>query len=311
MLLTVLLFFAGLLFLYGGAEVLVRGSANLAFSFGIRPLVVGMTIVAFATSMPEMMVSLSAAIKGSADMAAGNVIGSNVANIGLILGTAACLTVLPVGRGVLFREVPFMLMVSGLVCLFVIDGLLSFSDGVILFLTLLAFVGYCVYTSRSPGVGAGSAAQLRVDRPRELLLVVLGIVGLALGAEMMVRSAVVMARAFGISELVIGMTVVAVGTSLPELAASIVSAAKGQIDISVGNVIGSNIFNLGFVLGVCPMIRPLPVDPTLLHLELPAMMLFSLMIFPLVGRSGTLTRGKGVILLLLYVVFIGVMTWRS
>ena len=314
MVFTLLLFFAGLLLLYYGAESLVTGSSRLAFSFGIRPLVIGMTVVAFATSTPELLVSLLAAIKGSADIATGNIIGSNIANIGLILGAAAILHPLTVGRRTLLREIPIMILSGILLYLLALDGQLGFGDGLILFVLLLAFLFYCLRMGRSdtpvaPEIAADGAASNR--RGRDLVLVLLGIVGLGVGAELMVRSAVTMARYFGLSELVIGMTIVALGTSLPELAASMMSAWKGEMDISVGNVIGSNIFNVLFVLGICPMLRPLIVDPAVLRFEMPYMLVFSMLLIPLIWHRNGLGRRRGVVLLGIYLLFIGLMFIRE
>lgn len=311
MVLVVLLFFAGLLLLYYGAEYLVTGSSRLAFSFGVRPLIVGMTVIAFATSMPELMVSLFAAFKGSSDIAAGNIIGSNIANIGLILGVAALLSPMMVARSTLRREIPFMIGASFLIYIFSLDGTLGFLNGLILFLLLLIFLYYCLRTARLPSYAheenAAAVPSGTEPRGRNLLYIVFGILGLGLGAELMVRSAVIIATALGISELVIGMTIVALGTSLPELAASVVSAWKGEMDLSVGNVIGSNIFNLLFVLGICPMIRPLAIAPSVLRFEFPIMIAFSLVLIPLLWPGLRLNRPRGAMLLVGYLIFVGVL----
>jgi len=312
MFLTVLLFLAGLFLLYYGAESLVSGSSRLAFSYGIRPLVVGMTVVAFATSTPELLVSLLAAIRGSADIAAGNIVGSNIANIGLILGAAALLQPLGVGRATQTREIPIMIGASALFYMMILDGVIGFANGLVLFLLLLAFLVYCLRTGRAAAEPAGTepagtepaVAADRRERLRDLVLILLGIVGLMIGAELMVRSAVTIARYFGVSELVIGMSIVALGTSLPELAASLMSAWKGEMDLSIGNVIGSNIFNLLFVLGICPMLRPLAVDPSILVFEVPIMLAFSILLIPLIGRSRRLGRPQGGLLLAGYLAFI-------
>jgi cation:H+ antiporter len=314
MVFTLLLFFAGLLLLYYGAEYLVTGSSRLAYSFGISPLVIGMTVVAFATSTPELLVSLLAAIKGSADIATGNIIGSNVANIGLILGAAAILHPLTVSRRTLLREIPIMIFSGVLLYLMALDGQLGFGDGLILFVLLLAFLFYCLCMGRNdaqvaPEIEADRASSNR--RGRDLVLVLVGIVGLGVGAELMVRSAVTMARYFGLSELVIGMTIVALGTSLPELAASMMSAWKGEMDISVGNVIGSNIFNVLFVLGICPMLRPLTVDPSVLRFEMPYMLVCSVLLIPLIWHRNGLGRRRGVVLLGIYLLFVGLMFIRE
>jgi len=311
MLFAVLLFFAGLLLLYYGADYLVAGSSRLALSYGVRPLVVGMTVVAFATSMPELLVSLFAAIRGSSDIAAGNIVGSNIANIGLILGVAALLHPLTVERTTLAREIPYMIFSGGVLYLLCFDGQLAGFDGLLLLALLGVFLVYCLRTARKVPVG-GDVENAREAfgpivssrRGRDLVLIGVGIVGLGIGAELMVRSAVTIARFFGISELVIGLTIVALGTSLPELAASVVSAWKGEMDISVGNVIGSNIFNTLFVLGLCPMLRPLAVEASLLRVEMPVMLLFSVALLPLCGRQLGLDRRRGAVLLGGYLVFV-------
>ncbi len=308
MTLAVILLFAGLLLLYYGAEYLVSGSSRLALSYGVRPLVIGMTIVAFATSMPELMVSLFAAVKGSSDIASGNIIGSNIANIGLILGVAALLSPMAVARTTLSREIPFMIGASVLMLLFALDGALSFIDGLILFVLLLGFLVYCLRSAREKGFDPPVSDEVteleRKTRNKDLLYIIIGIAGLGFGAELMVRSAVTIARSMGVSELVIGMSIVALGTSLPELAASVMSACKGEMDISVGNVIGSNIFNILFVLGVCPMVRSLPVDPSVLRFQLPVMLVFSVALIPLIYHRFQISRAKGALLLCSYLVFI-------
>jgi cation:H+ antiporter len=311
MLVTFILFWVGLFILYFGAESLVTGSSRVALALGIRPIIVGMTVVAFATSMPELMVSLSAAVKGSSAIAVGNIIGSNIANIGLILGSSALLSGFILPKGILKREVPFMIFSSLLLYFFCLDGQLSFTNGMILFCFLLVFLGYCLMSVRKlAGLKAASDEEIRGKiqiRGVDWLKIVGGIVGLGIGAELMVRSAVTMARAFGVTELVIGMSVVALGTSLPELAASMVSAWKGEAEISIGNVIGSNIFNVLFVLGLCPMIRPIAVDPSLLRFEFPIMLLFSIGLVPLVLPKLSLSRTRGLILLGGYLLFIGIL----
>ncbi|HKI51002.1 MAG TPA: calcium/sodium antiporter [Geothermobacteraceae bacterium] len=314
MVFTLLLFFAGLLLLYYGAESLVTGSSRLAFSFGIRPLVVGMTVVAFATSAPELLVSLFAAIQGSADIATGNIIGSNIANIGLILGAAAILHPLAVSRRTLLREIPLMILSGLLLYLMALDGLLDFANGLVLILLLLAFLFYCLRIGKHEEPNQfdeETRAASKIRRGADLMLILVGIVGLGVGAELMVRAAVTMARYFGLSELVIGMTIVALGTSLPELAASMMSAWKGEMDISVGNVIGSNIFNVLFVLGLCPMLKPLSVEPTVLKFEMPYMLVFSMLLIPLIWHKNGLGRRRGVVLLAGYLLFIGLMFIRE
>lgn len=315
MLTAVILFFAGLLLLYFGAEYMVSGSSRFALSLGVRPLVIGMTVVALATSMPEMMVSLTAVLKGTSDIAAGNIIGSNIANIGLILGAAALLAPMKVAKSTLKKDIPIMLVASVLLFLLALDGQLGFIDGLLLVIGLGAFILYCVFgnsrTEVAPLADEAAVAEEKRHRIRDLVLIAIGIVGLGVGAELMVRSAITIARGFGLSEMVIGMTVVALGTSLPELAASMMGAWKGEMDLSVGNVIGSNIFNLLFVLGVCSMIRPIPIDPANLYFELPLMLLFSFALLPLIGRRMMIGRTEGGGLLLCYLAFVGFYFFRG
>lgn len=312
MLLGAILVLAGLLLLYYGAEYLVTGSSRLALSLGVRPLVVGLTVVAFATSMPELMVSLFATTRGASSMAVGNIIGSNIANIGLILGVAALIAPLVVTRSTLVREVPIMVAASLGAYLVVMDGELSFTNGLVLFVSLLVFLVYCVMTAREPSVPDDGEVKKAIcnasaGRGRNIVLVLVGMAGLGFGAELMVRGAVMIATLFGISELVIGLSIVAVGTSLPELAASVMSAWKGEMDISVGNVIGSNIFNVLFVLGVCPMIQPITIEPRVLTLDFPIMLAFFALFIGLLTMMSPrlqLGRKRGVLLLGAYLLFI-------
>jgi cation:H+ antiporter len=312
MLLGATLVIAGLLLLYYGAEYLVTGSSRLALSFGVRPLVVGLTVVAFATSMPELMVSLLASARGSSSMAVGNIIGSNIANIGLILGVAALITPIVVARSTLVREVPIMVAASLGVYLVAMDGVIAFTNGLELFLCLLVFLGYCLVTARKPLVPADGEVEKAIveastGRGRSIVLVLVGMAGLGFGAELMVRGAVMIATLLGMSELIIGLSIVAVGTSLPELAASVMSAWKGEMDISVGNVIGSNIFNVLFVLGICPMIQPITIEPRILTLDFPVMLAFFALFIGLLTMMSPrlqLDRKRGFLLLGAYLVFV-------
>lgn len=307
-----ILVLAGLLLLYYGAEYLVTGSSRLALSFGVRPLVVGLTVVAFATSMPELMVSLLATTRGASSMAAGNIIGSNIANIGLILGVAALITPVVVARSTLVREMPIMIVASIVVYLVALDGEIAFMNGLGLFLSLLGFLVYCLITARVPLIPEDGEVDKAIHatvtrRGRNIALVLVGMAGLGLGAELMVRGAVMIATLLGVSELVIGLSIVALGTSLPELAASVMSAWKGEMDISVGNVIGSNIFNVLFVLGICPMIRPITIEPRVLSIDFPIMLAFCALLIALLTMIPPrlqLDRKRGVLLLGAYLLFV-------
>lgn len=312
MLLGAILVFAGLLLLYYGAEYLVTGSSRLALSLGIRPLVVGLTVVAFATSMPELLVSLFAAVKGSSSIATGNIIGSNIANIGLILGTAALIAPMTVPRSAITREIPIMIAASIGVYLLALNGQLSSAEGLVLFACLLIFLTYCVVTAREvplPVEGEVSRTIKKVssDRSKNIFLVLVGMAGLGFGAELMVRGAVMIATLLGLPELIIGLSIVAIGTSLPELAASVMSAWKGEMDISVGNVIGSNIFNVLFVLGLCPLFQPINIELRALKIDFPIMLIFCLLLVLLITvikPKLQLDRKRGFILIAAYVFFL-------
>ena len=307
MTLAVVVFFIGLVVLYFGADFLVDGSSRLALSYGVRPLIIGMTIVSFATSMPELMVSLLAVGQGSSDIAVGNIVGSNIANIGLILGVSAIVLPLSVPRSLLRRELPFMVVATLVLYAMSLDGNLGRFDAVVLLALLCLFIGYCVRYARDAATDVQVPSEVvkheKPGRGRDVMYIVGGVLGLGLGAHWMVSSAVTIARAIGLSELFIGMTIVALGTSLPELAASLVSAAKGEMDISLGNVIGSNIFNILFVLGLCPLFQTIAVDPSVLRFELPVVLLFSCALLPLCWHRLQVSRLKGIFLVSAYLSF--------
>jgi len=245
-------------------------------------------------------------------MAAGNIIGSNIANIGLILGVAALITPIVVARTTMVREVPIMVVASMGLYVVAMDGEIAFMDGFGLFLCLFVFLVYCLVTARNPSLPDDGEVATAIDdvssgRGKDVVLVLIGMVGLGFGAELMVRGAVMIATLLGVSELIIGLSIVAVGTSLPELAASVMSAWKGEMDISVGNVIGSNIFNVLFVLGLCPMVQPIMIEPRVLSLDFPIMLAFCALLIGLltmVPPRLQLDRKRGVFLLGAYLLFI-------
>ncbi len=319
MLLNIVWILIGLLTLFYGADWLVKGAARIASSFGVSPLVIGLTLVAFGTSTPELLVSVTAALGGSADISLGNIVGSNIANIGLILGLTALLFPISVHSRVLRRELPIMLAVSVLAFLFALDGTISLLDGFFLFMLLIGF-NVLTYLSATGAVAAQDVAVaefeafeeveglvtpgVTVNRPLELGRVLLGVATLMIGAQALVNGATNIARAIGVSELVIGLTLVAFGTSLPELATSMVSAFRHEDDISVGNIIGSNIYNLLAVLGITALVQPIAVAPSIIRLQLPVMLLFSFALLPL-ARHASLARWQGALLFGGYAVFTG------
>lgn len=308
-----LLFLLGLIILYYGAEWLVRGASALALRFGIRPLVIGLTVVALGTSMPEFVVNFFAAFTNADNLALGNIVGSNIANIGLILGITALVMPIAVARSTLRREYPILLGVMTLFYLLSLDGVLDRTDGLLLVASLAGFLLFIINDARRTASqkAAQEALEDFIEEPttsvrRHVLLLVFGIVFLAVGAQLMVRAAIYFAEAFGISQIVIGLTVVAIGTSLPELAASVVGAMRGEDDLSFGNVIGSNLLNVMFVIGLLALIRPINVGSDAIQVHFPVMLAFSLLILPLARSSYRISRLEGSVLL---VSFVGYMSY--
>lgn len=310
MVLDVLLLALGVGVLYYGAEWLVRGSARLAASLGVSPIVVGLTIVSFGTSAPELVVCTVAAMGGNPDLAIGNVMGSNLANIGLILGLTSIVRPLEVHSRVVWREVPLMLLVTAALFPLLWDLELSRGDGVIL---LFALAAYLVFVFQSVEDEApeilgeyedflkASTAEGPLVRPHDVLWVLGGSACLVLGGYCIVEGAVQVASNLGISQVAIGLTVVAIGTSLPELATALVAAARNEADIAVGNVIGSNIFNVSAILGTTSVLAPIPISESVLSRELPVVLLMSLLVFPLLRSGWKIRRWEGAILVGAYV----------
>jgi len=308
--LDVLLLVLGIGVLYFGAEWLVRGAARLAGSLGVSPIVVGLTVVSFGTSAPELVVCVVAAWGGNADLAIGNVMGSNLANIGLILGLTSVIRPLEVQSRVVWREMPIMLMITLALWPLTLDLELDARDGVILLLSLAAyllFVFQSVGTETPDVVGEyedfikAAGDEKSILRWADVTLVIVGCGALVLGGYCIVEGAIQVASALGVSQVVIGLTVVAVGTSLPELATSLVAAARHESDIAVGNVIGSNIFNIAAILGASSLVETMPVQPTFLSRELPALLLMSLLLFPVLRSGWRIRRWEGAILVGAYV----------
>lgn len=316
-----LLFALGLAGLYLGAEWMVRGAARLARSLGISALVVGLTVVAFGTSAPELIVTTVAALRGQPGVAVGNVIGSNIANVGLILGIAGLISPLRAEMRLLRQEVPVMVASSLLLVLLALDFEFSRLDGL---LCLLGFVGYIVLVLRTardePATvearyhqfeTAGTLEPSGESRTWDIVLLVSGLAALAAGANLLVAAAVFIARELGVPDVTIGLTVVAIGTSLPELATSVVAAVRREADIALGNIIGSNIFNVLAILGVASVTRPLAVDPTLFRFELPVMVGLGLVLPVFIWTRLTLARLEGGILLASYIAFTWVLLGRT
>ncbi len=309
-------FAGGLVLLLAGGEALVRGASALALRLGVAPVLIGMTVVAFGTSTPELAVSVIAARAGSGDIAVGNIVGSNIANIGLLLGLTGLVWRIGVARSIVTREIPMMLVALAALSILATDGAdrrLVRTDGILLLLFFSMFVYYSIADARRQraaeqaaggegrGPGGGAAA----------LLALAGIAGVVAGGHFLVEGAIGLGRTFGVSEAVIGLTAVAVGTSLPELVTTLIAARKGHADIAVGNIVGSNIFNALFIGGVSATIAPMRL-PHNGETDLAVMVAFALLLLPLalLGRH-SLGRPQALLLLAVYAAYVYTLTLRD
>ncbi|MEM7807977.1 MAG: calcium/sodium antiporter [Planctomycetota bacterium] len=296
-------FAAGFVVLIGGAEFLVRGASRLAAGFGIKPLVIGLTVVSFGTSAPELAVSVGSSLTGNSDVAVGNIVGSNVMNILLVLGLAALVAPLVVRDQLVRLDVPLLIVVSFLVWIMAADGIVSHVEGFILFGGLIAYLLVVFQTVRKGGKAAAVPTDDVVDaKPvwwRDVGLVFAGLVGLTIGARWLVDGAVAAAEAMNVSQLVIGLTIVAIGTSLPEIATSVLASIRGERDLAVGNVVGSNLFNLLCVLGLTAALPPegVPVSTAAINFDLPVMCAVAVLCFPIFFTKGRISRGEGLLML--------------
>ncbi len=316
---------AGLVLLVGGGEVLVRGASSIATAAGLSPLVVGLTVVSFATSAPEFAVTMQAVVNGSPGLAVGNVVGSNIANILLVLGVAAVIAPLAVKSPVVKRDVPVMVGTSLLATVLSFNGVIAQWQGALLVAVLLAYLTWTVRVSRREeaeksrnGDSSGDSdgpdpifaevvEPIRKNPPLVISggLVIVGVALLVGGASLLVSGATSVARSFGLSDLVIGLTIVAIGTSLPELATSVIAAARGQRDLAVGNAVGSNIFNLGAVLGFASMITPggIVIPEAASNFDFVLMTGVALLLLPVVYTGLAVARWEGVMFLLYYAAY--------
>lgn len=308
----------GLAILIAGAEALVRGATSLARRLGITPLVIGLTVVAFGTSTPELFVNIYSAFKGASDIAIGNIIGSNIANILLILGLSAMIIPLSVKKNTVWKEIPFALLAVVLVFLMGNDALfdrvpfneLTRTDGFSFIAIFIIFMYYIVSIAKESGNNDGAIKTHSI--PVSLSFIVGGIAALVWGGKLLVDSAIDLARLAGMSDALIGLTIVAVGTSLPELATSIIAALHKEEDIAIGNIVGSNIFNVFWILGVTSLILPLPFNPRVnvdVGMSIFATLLLFLAMF--VGKKHKLERWQGVMFVALYAVYIGYLIMRG
>lgn len=311
---------AGLIFLVVGGEFLVRGASQLAGALGIAPIVIGLTVVAFGTSTPELAVSLDAALSGNADIAVANVVGSNIFNILFILGVSALISPLVIHSQMIKREVPIMIGVSLLIYIFALNGVIGRFEGIVLFAGIIAYTSWLVIEARK---NKTENQELKTESDQEYsakpsgakgLMVSVGfvVVGLGvvmLGADWLVDGAVQMAKSLGVSDTVIGLTIVAAGTSLPEVVASIMATIKGERDIAVGNVVGSNIYNILAIVGLSSSIVPggLNVNESLLRMDFPVMLAVAAICYPFFRTGSQLSRKEGVFFLVSYVAYTIVM----
>jgi len=298
--LSIIMLIAGVILLVKGADLLVDGGVGIALKSGVSHLVVGLTVVAFGTSAPELTVSLTAAFQGSGDVCFGNVVGSNIANIALILGVTALIRPVSVNKNLIHWEIPFMIFISIITCYIGYTNSAGRFAGVGL---LLLFVYYIVHCMKGPVY----KPTIDVDKAQKkypvlFLMVCIGVLGLGIGGKLFVDGAIEIARMLGVSEAVIALTVIALGTSLPELVTSVVAAIKGHSDIFLGNIIGSNIFNILLVIGATALLRPFSISPDryLTLVGMPLMMVLSIMVVPFAMSNKKLKRAEGAVFSLLY-----------
>ena len=311
---TLALFVGGLIALIAGAELLVRGASRLALSLGISPLVVGLTIVAIGTSSPEVAVSVGAALDGQTDIAVGNVVGSNIFNVLLILGVSALIIPLLVDNQIVRQEVPIMIGASMLLLTFGLDGSVGRLEAAALLVLLIAYVVFLIVQSRrqQQAVRAAAAApDIADDKPGSRLIVQLLLIGgglalLVLGSRWLVDASITLAQAIGVSDLVIGLTIVAAGTSMPEVATSVMAAIRKERDIAIGNVVGSNIFNILGCLGLAGVVSStgLPLAPSVLNFDLWVMLAVAVACLPVFLTGRTIARWEGAVFVFYYIAYV-------
>lgn len=309
----ILILILGLATLVVGGEFLVKGAVGVARIMAITPLVIGMTVVSFGTSAPELLVSVNSAVNGSPGIAVGNVVGSNIANLALVLGlTVLIFPILP-GRQTKRVDWPMMLLATALFILFSLDGMIQRWEGIVLFSLLIAFTTWLIVSSRKQTKKAAPESDEEEVPPvwKSIVFLLLGLSGLYFGAEWLVGGAKNIASSLGMEEHIIGLTVVAFGTSAPELVASSVAAYRKQTDISVGNLIGSNIFNIMAVLGITGMVCPVEVDPAVQNFDFYWMAGIALALGPMLYIGHKIGRFKGALLLATYIIYITILVLRS
>lgn len=291
-----------------GAEGLVRGSASLALRKGISHLVIGLTIVAFGTSSPEFVVSITSAIQGNSAIAFGNIIGSNIFNIALILGVASIISPIKVNIKLIKNDIIIMIAITFLLIILILDKTLSQTDGLILFSSLIVYIYFTLYTAKKDKKNSnnGLIEEIKGKTSKDLLFIISGLALLIIGSNFFVNGAIKVAKFLNVSDVVIGLSVVAIGTSLPELATSIVASIKKEGDISIGNIVGSNIFNILGILGIAAIINPILLtdNNSINNIDLAVMIIVSIILLPLAYTKLTMSRLEGLFLFFLYIAYI-------
>jgi len=311
---------AGLLLLIWGADRFVHGAAATARNLGVAPLLIGLTVVAFATSAPEILVAIVAAARGETDLAVGNAIGSNIANIGLVLGAVAIIRPIEMTSATLRREMPALLAVSLLTVSLFLDSYLSRVDGFVLMTGLLIVMVWLVRLGMRSSVSDTMTAEYEAEIPRDMSMrtaiiwLIIGLAALLFGAQFLVDAAIEIARALGVTELVIGILLVSLATSLPELAVSLVSALKGEYGLALGNIVGSNTFNSLAVIGIAAIIHPAALPPSVLSLHIFVLVAFTLVLFAMTydyDGKGQISRLEGTALLVAFLAYDGYVIAQS
>lgn len=315
---TLLLFILGFVFLIKGADLLVEGAASIAHRAKISSLVIGLTIVSFGTSAPELLVNLTASFQGSSDIAIGNILGSNIANILLILGLSAIIYPLKVSKNTVWKEIPLSVLAVVILGVLVndsfIDGstasILSRIDGIVLLAFFIIFIYYTFGIAKVDGNNGVEIKQIKL--PKAIFMIILGLIGLALGGDWIVKGAIDFAKYFNVSESLIALTVIAIGTSLPEIATSVVAAYKKHTDIAIGNVVGSNIFNIFWILGLSSVLRPIEFN-VLNNIDVLMTLLASIILFGVlfIGERHTIKKYEGILFLVLYFAYIGFSIYKE
>lgn len=296
----------GLFLLYVGSSLLVEGAASTAFMFAVRPVIVGLTIVSLATSAPELLVSLVAAFKGSGGISIGNILGSNVINIALVLGISAVIKPVVVKKQIINIEIPYMIFTAVVFWLLCMDSIIGRLDGFILIFFLIIFLIYGIVTAKEKNNSITSDKPSRIGILKNISYISIGILTLSFGANFVVQEAIAIAQKVGLSQTFIGISVVALGTSLPELATSAVAAARGESDISVGNVVGSNLFNICLVMGTVGIFNPMSVDKNLHLFQFPFMIFICLALGLTAYFRRSIGKKTGLILIIFFLIYIGV-----